>query len=167
MTVVIRHSLDGDALPTLRRVVKMSSVESGLGARRLSEVQVLYAGNQIVFAVEGRSVLAWILLIDHGNDAQELAGAYVDEGSRGRGLLDALVGEAVERRPVSVAVVANDSLARWATTRWGFMECTMLSLLKVTRGSIALDRLRPSRLHNVNGYHARRHARFLVRQSSP
>lgn len=161
----IATELPTDCGPLLHRISYTLRGEAHTGSRPFHEIARMYVDHKIYFAMSSSIVLGWLLVVDHTPTLQEIAGAYVLPDFRRQGVLETLVAECINRRPSTLAVVTDESLALWARAQWGFRPCSIYTAVRLTRTRIVRDRIRLSRLRSLRGYIQRRHAFVLIRET--
>lgn len=141
-----------DTAVDVNEIVRICATTREVSFRPAADFEAAVREGRLIVATADARVIGWCLRIEHTPTVQELASVFVHTRWRRQGVLDALIELAVSQRPWSVGMTRSRWLAAHLSERFGFHRVRATEIMRLTRGGIARDRLRPGRLRHLRSF---------------
>lgn len=138
VTSHIPKSRHDEVVLEIQRVVLATP---SLTPRPEQELRAALRSYHLAVAQDKGKIIGWLLSTPYSSATQELGMAYIMPTHRSTGLLQCLIDELIERRPISIAVTYEMALKKSLMKHWGFEPSTLREFIFVSKGRFLLNRL--------------------------
>lgn len=147
-------SVDNDKVDVLLHLIyKTCLSDSNLSPRPKGELEKAYKEGYLLIAIDGSSIIGWLLRIPYTQRFQELASGYVIESYRSKGVFKKLLLEAFKHAPISSIVTFNYPFAHYLLKKNGFRKSSLREAVKFSHGRFLLNRLHFQRLKAIKRHY--------------
>jgi 2-polyprenyl-3-methyl-5-hydroxy-6-metoxy-1,4-benzoquinol methylase len=126
--------------------------DPALSPRSLPALSRAYDQGRFWLIQSDGETVGWVIRIAHRPGVQELAGAFIRPDHRRNGAARVVLDRVLAMEPITVCTTSSGWLADYLQEAWGFQRCGLFTLLRLTRGRFAADRLDLSRLRYGRSY---------------
>lgn len=152
--IEIKTSIDKDEVEKLlNQIYKVCGTDSNLSPRPRQELEDAYKDKNLLIALEGSSIVGWLLRIPYNQKFQELAAGYVIESHRSKGVFGKLLQEAFKHAPAFSIVTFNYLFADYLINKIGFRKSSLWEAIKLSKGKFLLNRLNIKRLKAIGKHY--------------
>lgn len=148
--IKIQTSIKKDKIEAfLNHISKVCRTDRNLSPRSKEEIECAYKKKELLIAIDGSSIIGWLLRIPYNQSFQELAAGYVIQSYRSKGVFGKLLQRAIKYTPVSSIVTFNHSLAYYLLNKVDFRKSSLWESIKLSYGKFLINRLNSKRLKAI------------------
>ena len=136
----------------LNQIYQVCRTDSNSSPRPIDELENAYKKSLLLVAINGSTVVGWLLRIPYTKEFQELAAGYVIESHRSKGVFGRLLQEAFKHAPVSSIVTFNYTFADYLLNKIGFRKSSLWEAIKLSKGKFLINRLNIKRLKAIRNH---------------
>lgn len=149
----------------LSQVYKTCRTDPNLSPRTLKEFENAYAKKNLLIAVDGLTIIGWLLRIPYTQKFQELAAGFVTEPYRSKGVFGKLLQEALRYRSASSIVTFNNPFADYLLKKVGFKKSSLWEAIKLSNGKFILNRLNLQRIKAIKKHYQVNKPIYMIHKS--
>lgn len=148
--ITIKTSIEQAKVDSLlNQIYRVCRTDPNLSPRPRKEFESAYKKGRLLIALNGSSVVGWLLRIPYNQKFQELAAGYVIESHRSKGVFRKLLQDAFKYVPVSSIVTFNYPFADYLLNKIGFRKSSLWEAIKLSNGKFLINRLNTNRIKAI------------------
>lgn len=136
--------------------------EPNLSYRSRKELEKAYKNKNIYFAMKGNCVMGWIMRVAYTQNCQELAGIYVLNSYRRKGIFKFLLTTIVKLSKYSILVTFQKKIADQLIQTHNFEHTSLSKVIVLSKFKFILTRLHLQRFLAIHRHYTETKAFFLL-----